>query len=236
MYADQRDKLSKVVSKAQFYTELKQFKAAKLLLQNSISEYGETSHVYNQLGLIDYLESAFLDAIEKFKKELEINPDFIEAAYNLMASYCDLSMYDQAKEIETRIHNSIKQSGSPVPGLTLGRIADQHVQTAKSYKKSNLKIEAIREYEKALGIFPDLLEAKYELAKLRISTGQYEQAKELLLKMIREQPDSADYYSLYATAYLKQNKTEDALELLNKALHIDPKHNLSRTLLSSIPS
>ena len=68
MYLDQRNKLSKVVSKAQFYTELKQYKAAKLLLENSINEYGETSHIYNQLGLIQYLESNFLSAIEYFKK------------------------------------------------------------------------------------------------------------------------------------------------------------------------
>ena len=33
---------------------------------------------------------------------------------------------------------------------------------------------------------PRPTEAKYELAKLRIETGQYEQAKEFLLKMIRE--------------------------------------------------
>ena len=234
MYLDQRNKLSKVVSKAQFYTELKQYKAAKLLLENSIDEYGETSHIHNQLGLIQYLESSFLSAIEHFKKALSLNAHYIEAAYNLLACYCDLSMYEEAEDLEKQIKSSIAQSTSPIPSLTLGRIANQHVQTAKFYKKSNLKIEAIREYEKALSIFQNLSEAKYELAKLRIETGQYEQAKELLGRIIRENPENPDFYCLYATAYLKQGKNEDAIDLLNKALHIDPNHHISRTLLASI--
>ena len=43
MYQDRRQQLNKILSKAQFYTELKQYKAAKALLENSMKEFGETS-------------------------------------------------------------------------------------------------------------------------------------------------------------------------------------------------
>ena len=102
MYLDQRNKLSKIVSKAQFYTELKQYKAAKLLLENSINEYGETSHIYNQLGLIQYSRVKFLICYRIFQKGTISKYYYIEAAYNLLACYCDLSMYEEAEELKNK--------------------------------------------------------------------------------------------------------------------------------------
>ena len=81
-------------------------------------------------------------------------------------------MYKEAGTSSKRIDKLNSKENSGLPSLNLGRIADQHIMTARSYKKSGLKIEAIREYEKALSIYPDLYEAKIELSKLRIETGQ----------------------------------------------------------------
>ena len=154
--------------------------------------------------------------------------------YNLSATFCDLSMYKEAEQVQKRIDKLNSEENSGLPSLNLGRIADQHIMTARSYKKSGLKIEAIREYEKALSIYPDLYEAKIELSKLRIETGQYEQAKALLSKTMGSKSDDPEIYALYATAYIKQDKIDPAIDLLNKALHINPSHRLSRSLLAGI--
>ena len=234
MYKNDRHQLSKTLSKAKFYSELKQFKAARVLLENSIKEYGKTAHITNQLGLICFLESNFLEAIEYFKSSIKLNPKFVEAHYNLAATYCDLSMYDEAKAVEKQINSLSAELNKGIPSLNLGRIADQHIKTASLYKRSGLKIEALREYEKALNLFPSIYEAKIELAKLRIEIGQYEQAKQLLMKSINESPNDTDFYALLANTLIKQNKLEEAAEILNKSLHIDPQHRLSRSLLSAI--
>ena len=82
-----------------------------------------------------------------------------------------------------------------------------------------MKLEA-REYEKAKYILR-FVRSTARTIKLRIETGQYEQAKDLLMRIITENPDNSDF-TPYMQRHTKQNKNEDAIELLNKALHINP--------------
>ena len=41
--------------------------------------------------------------------------------------------------------------------------------------------------------------------------------KTYLVVLLERTPENPDFYCLYATAYLKQGKSEDAIDLLNKA-------------------
>lgn len=58
-------------------------------------------------------------------------------------------------------------------------------------------------------------------AGLAMSNGRFEEAEELLLESIREQPFEASLHSRLGLAYWRQGKTEDALNSLTRALELD---------------
>jgi len=111
-------------------------------------------------------------AIAKFRKAIEINPDYAEAHYNLGVAYSMKGMYDEEvaeyrKAIE--LHPNY---------------AEAHYNLGLVYGMAGMLDEAIAKYKKVLEINPNLAEAHNNLAVAYYLKGEYGLAIEHCDKVI----------------------------------------------------
>ena len=67
-----------------------------------LGQYPEDRVVVNDLGRILFLQHKYKDAIVEFQKTIAIDPEDLEANYNLMLCYTGLGQAEAAKQFETR--------------------------------------------------------------------------------------------------------------------------------------
>lgn len=225
-----RSELAELRKKVQLYLSVNRFDAAEKLLNAAISDYGSLANLHNLLGLTLHKQSRFIEALREFNRALSINPDFVEAGLNLSATLCDLSRYDEAREVFKGLS---EQAGSrrKHPNLVLGRIANQHARNGSSYEQSGMLGDAIQEYRKALGLFERMPDVKLALAKLYIRTGQVDKARQELEETLSFRPDLAEAHTWLGILHFKQGRRTDAKKCWELAQSHQPSDLSSRAYL-----
>jgi tetratricopeptide (TPR) repeat protein len=79
-----------------------QFDAAIPHLQKVLEQYPRDRVVHDDLGRIYFLQRRYNDALKEFKAAIAIDPEDLEANYNLMLTYTGLGQPQQATEFQTR--------------------------------------------------------------------------------------------------------------------------------------
>ena len=97
--------------------------------------------------------------------------------------------------------------------------------------------QAIDEYQKALEIKPDFLEARHNLANASASLGRSAEAIEQYQKALEINPDDAAAHNSLGTVLLQQGRPADAIAQYQQALRINPDYaeahyNLGNALVS----
>ena len=83
--------------------------------------------------------------------------------------------------------------------------------------------EAVRAYEQALALRPDLLAASVNLGRLHLLGKSHAKAVEVLKAAAERRPDSADVQHLLGEAHLQTGNFDAAAAHLREALRLDPK-------------
>ena len=78
------------------------YEEAAAHLRRVIEQYPRDRVVHDDLGRILFLERRYQDAISEFQSTLAIDPEDLEANYNLMLCYTGLSQPDRAAEFQKR--------------------------------------------------------------------------------------------------------------------------------------
>jgi len=75
---------------------------AKAHLKTVLAQYPRDRVAHDELGRILFLERRYLDAVNEFDATLRIDPEDLEANYNLMLCYTGLHQEDRAAEYQKR--------------------------------------------------------------------------------------------------------------------------------------
>ena len=134
----------------------------KLLIKfpNSVNLYNIIGSVNKQLGKLE-------EAIDVYKKAIDIKPDYAELHYNIGNALKEQGKLDEAIEAFTKAV-SIK------PNYTLA-----YNNMSNVLKEQGKLEEAIEVYNKALSITPDNPETTANLATLLFESRKFEKAAEL---------------------------------------------------------
>jgi tetratricopeptide (TPR) repeat protein len=167
----------------------------------------------------------FDEAVARYQKALEINPNYPEAHNNLgLALARDgrideaIAHYRKALEVDPQyaaIHNNL--------GAALAR-------------SGNLN-EAIDHFQKFLEVTPDNVEVHGNLIRALTQAGRSSEAVSRLESILRLHPNSAAVHNTLGVALIWQRKTDEAIAHFNRALEINPglieaHQNLGDTLFS----
>lgn len=211
-------------------------KAEEILLTRLISENKKIAQTYFNLGDISYLKSAYLLAIEYYKKGIEIDVDNEYYKVQIAESYGRLYRYDLKIEILNNLLSTYQDSQKihylqGYLGDTYNNIGDDkksiyYLEEAfKNYRLNNSK-----DMKFELMLFRDLSRAYY-------LNGNYEKSLENIIIAINIQLNDFkdDIYSL-ADLYLQESDCYSMLGKFNESLKLTEKALTIRTQIYGMNS
>src|SRR5262249_38838021 len=105
-----------------------------------------------------------------------------------------------------------KSSGKPRPHFNLGQ----------AYQDAQRLPDAIREYEHALALKPDLYAAYSNIAAIYLDQREFDKGEEMLLKVTTLAPNFTEGFINLAVLYIRRRQPDKAISALNRALEINP--------------
>ncbi len=225
-----RVEIAEIKKKVALYLSVNRFDAAEKLLRAALADYGPLANVHNLLGVTFHKQSRFPEALIEFNRALVANPEFVEAALNLSATLCDLSRYEEARQVFTRLSEQVNPRKRQ-PSLVLGRLANQHVANGAAYEESGMTGDAIQEYKKALSLFERMPDVKLTLAKLYVRSGQVDRARQEFEDIVKMAPASAEAQNWLGILYYKLGRRDLAKRHWEKAQQANPNDLTARAYI-----
>jgi tetratricopeptide (TPR) repeat protein len=136
-------------------------------------------------------------------------------------------------DLAIREYRTVLQLGPGRPGIhfRLGRTLLKRSEQSHSSEDAN---DAAKEFEGELELDPTNANAAYELADMHRDAGQFEQAAQLFEQALKYYPDFEDAHLGLAAALIAQQKMQDALPHLKKAIALNPDNEVSWYRLSQV--
>ncbi|SHJ79695.1 Tfp pilus assembly protein PilF [Desulfatibacillum alkenivorans DSM 16219] len=196
---------------------------------------------------IEYMAQGRYDqAIEEFRKTLEINPSYLKARFNLAASLKRLGRLDQAlaelqkglllPDYKVRTHCKI---GALLVDMGRFKEALQHFSMARDLAPNDsnvynnlgmlsLKLEESKEardfFARAIQLDPRNFEAYNNMGSLLAAAGQDKEAASYIQAALSLAPRSVDALNNMASIYFKTGNIEAGANQLNRILEIEPEN------------
>jgi tetratricopeptide (TPR) repeat protein len=180
--------------------------------------------IYNMMGVIHHDRGRLEAARDAFKRALEINPSYTEAALNLAVTYNDLGQYELAQQVyRGAIHRDARGRQETDP-FAKGKIANLHADVAHAYLEVDMPNEAIVELRNAVRLCPHFADLRVRLSEVYRQLGDLAAAKHELEEAIRVRPDYGHARVALGVLCLIAGKRGEAVAAWREALQRDP-HN-----------
>lgn len=99
---------------------------------------------------------------------------------------------------------------------------DQAAAALATGKKEGIE-ESVRHLEKAVSIYPQFIQANLMLGTAYMDLGQWEKAKQTLMRTLELDPKAANALFALGELYLRQKKTEEAEKTLLRGLQLEDR-------------
>jgi tetratricopeptide (TPR) repeat protein len=162
--------------------------------------------VYHNLGVIAQLRGKQLEAVQRFRQALALQPDYGPSRLLLGSSLLALRRNSEALL-------ELRRAVSLMPEQP-----QAHLQLAKAYEATDNWAAAVQQFQKVVALAPQEPEYSYQLgaAWAKLSVSSYSQ-------ITRINPHSARLQQALGQEYLLQEKYDLALASYQRATHADPK-------------
>ncbi len=204
-----------------------------------INSYNDEAH--NNLGKALYTKGRKLEALKHYSEALRINPYFWQVHNNIGVILLDMGKPNEAinhfketlrlKPGYANAHNNLINALSDLEKIEndikkLNENAQNNLEDYKLYyelgnlyKSKGEMDKAMGHYQKALRLNPDDTPVLDNLAKVYAIKSELGRALPLFMKSYELQPDNADISYYIACIYSRQNKIEESIEWLDKAIN-----------------
>ncbi len=200
---------------------------------------------YN-LGIVLSEQREAEQAIDHYRRAVDLRPDYAEAHYNLGRLLVEKGQLDDAiahyeKAVAINPADAEAQNNLGVSLFGIGRADDAiaHYQKAleiqPDYAEASCNLAgaligkgdldgAIARYTACLAAIPDQEDARYNLASALLRRGRTDEAIVQYQKVLQVHPDSADAHANLGSALLAKRRARDAMAEYTKALQISPEN------------
>ena len=188
--------------KLQNYLKAKDFKTVVYGCEKLITKFPNNAFLFNLLGLALHGNGNYLIAIDKFKRALDLDPNFLPSKNNLANSYKAIGNFEKA---EFYYKNVLK-------------IKPNYIQALNNY--ANLKA-LIFDYYPAIELYNEALKIKendetilFTLANAYHAIGQTHKTKEIAEKILKLNPKHVSAHKLLSSIvdYSKDQANLDQME------------------------
>jgi tetratricopeptide (TPR) repeat protein len=199
---------------------------------------------YNNLGAALFPKGQVDEAIEQYRKALEINPNWWVPYNNLGTALLQKGQLDEAvaqyqkaleinpncDEVHVNLGNALFQKGRVDEAITKYRraleispnYAEAHNKLGSALEQKGRADEAIAEFQKALEISPNLAGLQYNLGNALSHKGQVDEAIEQYKKALKIDPNYAEAHNNLGIALAKKGRVDEAIAQFEEALRLKP--------------
>jgi len=160
-------------------------------------------------GLQLVRQGNYMDALDSFQAAVDEDEEFALAHSRLAQTYSELRYTAEAEEAS---RTAVQLSEDlDLPAYERYLISAQHARIINDYD------QAIAAYETLIETVPDDLEVNFSLAGLYEDTGNYDEARDHLDRVLRHDPNYVDALYALGRVEIRRGNSEEAVEHLNKA-------------------
>lgn len=192
------------------YIDKKDFKMARESFLKSVEIDPTDYQALYFIGFSNELLRDYENAVNYYKKVLELRDDFTFAKKRLAITFINLGKFDEASEILNNLTNDDID-------------VEYYLIKSLLYKKQNNMNKALKILNDAYSHYPNSLEVLFELASLYEEMKQYEECEKIINKALSLEPENPIFLNFLGYLYAELNKKlDEAYRLINKALVKDP--------------
>ena len=206
-----------------------EYAQAEYCLRQVVVHTDRFADVQHMLGVICHTKGDLVTARAHFEKAVILNPNYTEAQLNLMVTYNELGKYDDAREIYSRIR--ARAAAQPADGFVRGKIANLHAELSHAYLDAGMRVEAIRELEKAVALCPGFADLRTRLGVLFQESGDLARARQELEAARDANPKYLLGRITLGVLFLSLGENELARAEFEAAAALDPASKSAQTYL-----
>ena len=190
----------------------------------------EFASAHYQLGLLYAQEKRWPDAIVSYQAAYTHDETLVEVLYNLAQAYLrvgdtsaarqQMARFEKRKAVITPLH---QLRGALQRTQDTSERAQILANIGRLYLKDGHYEKAVWEYQKALGIDPQLASAYNGLGLAYTMLERYSEAVIAQREALELQPDLAKAHAGLGLTYFRQNVLESALKHYQHAVALDPE-------------
>ncbi len=166
---------------------------------------------YNNLGLLLKNQGHIEEAMEFYRKAVQINPNFAEAQANIGFVLADKGRFDEAIKYYRKAIQIDPTFADALTGLGVALSAKGRLD------------EAIKDHYKAIQINPNNSNALYNLGITLAARGRFDEAIKYYRKAIQINPNDSDALYNLGNALAAKGRLDEAIENYRQAIQINPK-------------
>lgn len=227
----------KTYKQAQVYFEEENYlEAEKLFYLLTDAMPDGCADIYNHLGFIRHQAGDFEQSIAFFKKALEINPRYTEAALNLTIAYNDTEQYEAAAAVFSKAvafaRGKDRKGKRQMDPFVEGKLANEHFKLGNTYFEAGLLDDAEAQYRKALAMRPNFVDVITQLGITLREKGAYNEAMDTFRMAKTVKPDYAPAMIHLGITYYSNGFFDLALKEWEGVKEIDPEGKEADVYLS----
>ena len=187
--------------------------------------------IHNMLGVIQHDRGCLEEARDAFKRALELNPHYTEAALNLAVTCNDLGDYEHAQAVYRGALRKSEQGPSRGDSFARGKIANLHAEVGQAYVDLGMPYDAIKQYRSAIRLCPNFADLRVKLAEIYQQLGDLVSAKYELTEAIHSRPEYTRARVALGVALLMTGQKQQAISEWEQALAQDPDDRAAQMYL-----
>lgn len=180
--------------------------------------------VLQMLATIYYDQGKFNKAIATFKRALEIEPGYTDAAVGLSIILNDIGRYDDAKKIFEDAKAQLDSKKLAAEPNIDEKFAVKHAELADMYLQFKRFDESAGQYLAAISLSSKKLELILRLAECYVQGGQKEKAIKELKSLLQADPRLAAPRLKLGLIFYNSHHIAEAVDQWENILRYDPKN------------
>ena len=225
------ERIKQILRIAREHYDRREYDKVEPLLRQIVEQTERFADVHNMLGVAAHERRDFQEAEARFRKALEINPNYTEAALNLAVTYNDLGKYDLARQVHERATGGARPDDRGLDPFVKGKIANMHAEVGQAYVDAGLIRDAVPEFEKAVNLCPTFADLRCRLGSLYKELGDSPRARVQFEAAKQANPRFAAARVALAVVMIASGEKKQAEDELQEVLAFDPDHKTAQMYL-----
>lgn len=198
------------------------YEEAEKLFIELVSKNSGFADIHNKIGYIRHQMGDYGKASEHYRNAVNLNPSYTEASMNLAVALTEMGAYDEAEAALKTAAATSRCQHPDLDSFTAKKLANEHFRLGKKYMDLNMHPEAVREFEKAEKLAPDLVDVMVNHGTALRSMGRMDDAVNMLRKAKKARPEYGPAWVQLAVTYYSKGLKAEALESLEDCLRVMP--------------